>query len=43
VLRTHKDPAAYRWDVEILKRAWIVLGGLGEDGVQKILEEERGT
>jgi hypothetical protein len=40
VLRTQRDHPAYRWDVENLKRAFVVLGGLDEDGVQRILDEE---
>ena len=40
VLRTHKDPAASCWDPENLKRAFVELDRLDEEGVQRILHEE---
>ena len=31
----------YKWDVENLKRIFLIIGGLDEKVVQEILDEER--
>ena len=38
LMKRPKDAKAYYWDV---KRAWTMLGGLDEDEVRRILEEEK--
>ncbi len=40
LMKLQERRGSWKWDIDNLKRAWTVLGGLDEEAVQGILDEE---
>ena len=42
LMKLQERRGSWKWDIDNLKRAWMVLDGLDEEGTQKILDEKKG-
>ena len=42
LMKLQERRGSWKWDIDNLKRAWMVLDGLDEKGAQKILDEKKG-